>query len=308
VTGARPRLALLAAAAVGVQVGLATVASRFAIAETTPAALALMRYAIGAACLAPAALVLARTRFTGGDLAPIAILGIVQFGVLIALLNYGLQTIPAGRAALILATFPLLTMLFAAAIGHEHLTMRKSLGVLLTVAGVAVALAEKIAGAGPASADWRGEAAVLVAAAAGAVCSVLYRPYLRRYSALAVGTIAMLASVAALALPATLEGFLAHPPQFSSPAWAAIAFIGVSSGIGYFLWLWALANASPTRVTIFMSLSPLTAGLVGALLLGEPLSWYFATGLAAVIAGLWLGTRPEVTPGVHEAPCPPVIR
>lgn len=307
-TKSRPRLALLAAAAVGVQVGLATVASRFAIAETTPAALALMRYAIGAACLAPAALVLARTRFTGRDLAPIAILGIIQFGVLIALLNYGLQTIPAGRAALILATFPLLTMLFAAAIGHERLTMRKSLGVLLTIAGVAVALAEKIADAGPASADWRGEAAVLVAAAAGAVCSVLYRPYLRRYPALAVGTIAMVASVAALALPATLEGFFVHPPQFSSPAWAAIAFIGASSGIGYFLWLWALANASPTRVTIFMSLSPLTAGLVGALLLGEPLSWYFATGLAAVIPGLWLGTRPEATSGDHDASRPPVVR
>jgi drug/metabolite transporter (DMT)-like permease len=40
-----------------------------------------------------------------------------------------------------------------------------------------------------------------------------------------------------------------------------------------------------------MGLSPVTASLLGAGLLGEPLSWHFAAGLAAVAGGLWLGTR-----------------
>ncbi len=284
----RANLALLAAAAVGIQVGAATVASRFAIAETTPAALALMRYIVGFACLAPIALTAARVRFARRDVLPIALLGIIQFGVLIALLNYGLQTIPAGRAALILATFPLLTMIFGALLGRETLTAAKTLGVLATIAGVGIALAEKLGGG---QATWHGELAVLGAAASGAICSVLYRPYLQRYPALTVSAAAMLASVAALAPPAYLEGLFVQPPQFSALAWAAIAFIGVSSGIGYFLWLWALSNATPTRVTIFMSLSPLTAGLLGAMLLGEPLSWHFVAGCAAVVIGLWLGTR-----------------
>jgi len=285
----RSRLALLAAAAVGVQVGAATVASRYAIAETTPAALALMRYVVGFACLAPIAFAGARVRLAARDVAPIALLGIIQFGVPIALLNYGLQTLPAGRAALILATFPLLTMVFASLLGHEALTLRKTIGVLATIAGVGLALSEKMAGGGDAT--WIGEAAVLGAAAAGAICSVLYRPYLQRYPALAVSALAMLASVAALAVPAYFEGLFMHVPQFSGLVWGAIVFIGLSSGAGYFLWLWALANTTPTRVTIFMSLSPLTAGLLGAALLGEPLSWHFTAGLAAVAAGLWLGTR-----------------
>ena len=46
-------LALLAAAATGVQVGAAIVASRFAVAEVPPLTLAMLRYAIGFACLAP---------------------------------------------------------------------------------------------------------------------------------------------------------------------------------------------------------------------------------------------------------------
>ena len=49
----------------------------------------------------------ARVRFARADILPIAALGIGQFGILIALLNYGLRTVPAGRGALIFASFPL---------------------------------------------------------------------------------------------------------------------------------------------------------------------------------------------------------
>lgn len=287
-SGDRTALALVAAAAVGVQVGAATVASRFAIAETTPAALALMRYMIGFACLAPFALGAGGFHFAKRDLAPVAILGIIQFGVLIALLNFGLQTVPAGRAALLLATFPLITMIFAALLGREALTLRRSTGVLMTILGVGLALGDKLGGGAIA---WRGDVAILGAATAGALCSVLYRPYLQRYSSLSVGTLAMLASVLALVPAAAHEGFFSDWPSFSTPTLAAIVFIGISSGVFYFLWLWALAHASPTRVTIFQGLSPLTATLLGVTLLGEPLTANFAAGLAAVAAGLWLGTR-----------------
>jgi len=290
--GARsdPPLALLAAAATGVQVGAAIVATRFVIAETTPAALALMRYAIGVLCLVPALLAAPRVRFARRDVLPIALLGIFQFGVLIALLNYGMRFVPSGRAALVSATFPLLTMLFAAAIGRERLDTAKTIGVLLTVAGVGVVLGDRVLAGGGAT-DWRGEIAVLASAAVGAVCSVLYRPYLVRYPALPVGALAMLASAIALALGAAAEGFFAAPPKITVRGWAAIVFIGVSSGIGYFLWLWALGRASPTRVTVFLALSPVTAALLGAWLLGEPVSATFIAGLACVAAGLWAATR-----------------
>jgi drug/metabolite transporter (DMT)-like permease len=94
----RARLAALAAAATGVQVGAATVASRFALGEIDPASLAMLRYAIGFLCLVPALIAAPRASFARRDLAPIAVLGIVQFGVLIWLLNYGLRFIPSGRA------------------------------------------------------------------------------------------------------------------------------------------------------------------------------------------------------------------
>ena len=48
---------------------------------------------------------------------------------------------------------------------------------------------------------------------------------------------------------------------------------------------------SATRVTIFLSLSPITAAILGVLLLGEDFTWAMGLGLAAVVAGIWIATR-----------------
>src|SRR5207237_3425701 len=122
---------------------------------------------------------------------------------------------------------------------------------------------------------------------------VLYRPYLHRYSTVPVSAFAMLAAVLFLALVSACQGFFAAPPSVTGPGWGAIVFIGVSSGVGYFLWLYALTHASPTRVTVFLALSPLTASALGALLLGEQVTWGLWIGLIATVAGLWLAHTPR---------------
>ena len=137
-----------------------------------------------------------------------------------------------------------------------------------------------------------GEGAVLAAALCGALCSVLYRPYLQRHPALPVGAVAMLASVAALAVAAGVaEGFFQAPPHLTPGGWLAVVFIGASSGVGYVLWLWALGHASPTRVTVFLALSPVTALVLGAMLLGEPAGVNLVAGVLLLGAGLWVATR-----------------
>jgi drug/metabolite transporter (DMT)-like permease len=276
--------ALLAAAATGVQVGAAITATRYVAADISPASLAFLRYAIGVACLIPAVALAPRVRFARRDIVPIAALGIGQFGVLIALLNYGLRTVPAGRGALIFASFPLITLVVAALLGHERVTLRKIAGILATLAGVALALGDKIFGTG----SLTGEIAILASAATGAICSVLYRPYLRRYPTLPVSAFAMAAAAAALLVPAALDDLFVAPVHLGVSAWAAIVFIGLSSGSFYVLWLWALKTIPATRVTVFLSLSPITAALLGVTLLGEPVTAAMIAGVACVAAGLWI--------------------
>jgi drug/metabolite transporter (DMT)-like permease len=283
-----PALPVLAAATNGLLIGAAMVASRFALEQMPPATLALLRYSVGALCLLPPLLMIRRMRFERRDLVPVALLGIVQFGILVALLNWGLQRMPSARAALIFATFPLLTMLLAAAMRLERLTLEKTSGVLLTFAGVALALGDKVLGA---EAGWWGEAAVFASALCGAICSVLYRPYVRKYPTLQVSWFAMVASVLFLALLAANERFFDHWPRFDVAGWGAVLFVGMASAAAYFLWLWALAHTSPTRVTVFVSLSPPTAAVLGWALLGEPLSPLFLAAVACLAGGLWLAHR-----------------
>jgi drug/metabolite transporter (DMT)-like permease len=267
------------------------VSTRVVVHEIGPASLALLRYAIGVCCLLPPVLVTRRWRIETPDVLPIALLGILQFGILIALLNYALRFIPAARGALIFATVPLLTMVLAAALGRERLTGAKAAGVLLTIAGVAATLGEAaLQHRGDANA-WLGALAAFGSAGCGAVASVLYRPYLRRYPTLPVSALAMLASVGFLALLATREGFFSARLAFTVSGWTAVGFIGLASGVGYYLWLWALNNTTPTRVTVFLALSPITAAVLGAVMLGELLSAGAVFGLASVTLGLLIAHR-----------------
>jgi drug/metabolite transporter (DMT)-like permease len=280
-----------AAAATGILVGSAMVATRFVIHQTAPASLALLRYSIGFCCLLPPVLLSRRVRFERRDLLPIGLLGITQFGILIALLNYALQFIPSARAALIFATMPLLTMMLGTVLRYERLTIAKTLGVLLTIVGVGLALGEKALQRGGMTHEWVGELAVFASALSGAICSVLYRPYLQKYPTLPVSAFAMLASVGFLAVLAAGEGFFSSLPRFTVDGWLAVIFIGVSSGVGYYLWLWALNHTTPTKVTVFLALSPITAAGLGALLLEETITMMSFLGLACVVLGLWFAHR-----------------
>ncbi len=288
------RWAPWAAAAVGVQVGAAIVATRVVVDQLGPATLAALRYAIGLASLLPfvwhatrreAATGAATPRIRASELPRIVLLGIGQFGLLIALLNIGLKSVPAAKGALLFASFPLLTLIVATLLGHERLGWRQCLGVGLTLAAVALALGPQ---AWAAHGTLTGELAILASALCGAVCSVLYRPVLRRHAALPVSAIAMAAAVVVLGLCAPFETAAARLPEVDARGWAAIVFIGASSGVGYFLWLWALRHAAASRVTLFLSLSPLTAMALGVLLLGEPLQTSLVLALVLVVAGLWV--------------------
>ena len=101
----------------------------------------------------------------------------------------------------------------------------------------------------------------------------------------------MLAAVVALAGLAAGEGLFVAVPHFTVGEGAAIVFIGVSSGVGFFFWVYALGNAPPTLVAMFLSLSPVTASMGGSLALGEELPLAAVLGLAAVLLGLWVALR-----------------
>lgn len=271
------------AALTGVQVGLAMVATRALEGQVGPFTLGFLRYVIGCLVLLPFFLRLRTPRIAVRDRWPVLALGVVQFGVLIALLNAGLERLPAATSAVLFATFPLITILLGAVLGTERLSLGRLGGAALSVAGVAICL-----GGTTMPGDPLGAVLVLGAALSGALCATFYRPYLQRYPTLQIGMVAMLAAVVTLLPLSLVEASPDALAALPAGSWWLILLIGLSSGAGYVLWLTALKHAAASEATILMGLSPVTALLLGWLWLSEPLTAGFTMGLALVLSGVAL--------------------
>lgn len=282
------RIGTLAAAFTGIQVGGAMLATRALGDSLGPATLALARYAVALAVLAVPFLILRRSVIPLRDLVLIMVIGAGQFGLLVALLNFGLQRVPAAPAALTFAAMPALALAVAVLAGAEAMGPRKMIALVLVTAGVALALGPAAVG----GADPLGLAAILGAALTGAVTAVAARPVLRRYPTLQVGTLAMVAAVASLGPLALAEAPTASVAALSGHQVALVLGIGLSSGAGYILWLTALRYLEPARASLFLGLSPVLAVLAAPAVLGEPATPSVWGGLSLVLGGLVAAVPP----------------
>jgi len=284
-------LALVAAALVGVQVGSTMVASDVIVSDVGTGFLAFLRYAIAVIVLLPFVRVKQLRAVAPRDLLPIAILGTAQFGALIALLNTALLYTDPARVTLVFSTLPLFTMIAESVIKRAWPDPIAAIAIALTLAGI-VCMIGVDAFAGSVNArDGIGLGAVFLATLCGAVSAVFYRPYLDRYGALPISVLAMGASLIPLGLLALIEGTGVSPASWPVLAFWLIAFLGLASGIGYYLLLFALSRADPSSVTAFFALAPITAAVLSVWLLATPLAPGVYPAILLVSAGLFVLSR-----------------
>ncbi|WP_370103276.1 EamA family transporter [Bradyrhizobium yuanmingense] len=87
------------------------------------------------------------------------------------------------------------------------------------------------------------------------------------------------------------EGQLAPLEHFTAAQWVAGVYLGIGGGaLAFILWVMALARATPTRVANTMTVNPIAAALLAALLIGEPITANLLAGLVAVFAGIGIAT------------------
>jgi drug/metabolite transporter (DMT)-like permease len=244
--------------------GSAAAVTRYLVAGADPIALAILRWGIGFLCVLPTALLLKVRWPDGKDWPAVMLLGLCFFGLFFVLYNIAIGYTTAARASLALATLPLHTMVVAALLGLEPLTLRKTAGVGVAVLGVMAALAAGLSAAPPGA--WRGELIMTVAVLCMAFYNVWSRRFIRRSSALGFLTVGMGTGAAALILVGWLTGSIAALQSFGSSQWIAGVYLGVGGGAAAFvLWVLALERATP-----------ITSNLV--------------VGLVAVFAGIWVAT------------------
>lgn len=269
--------------------GTAAAVTRYLVSDADALTLAILRWAIGFLCVLPAALAL-RVRWPRGrDWLGVAGLGLGFFGLFFILYNLAISYTTAARASLALSTLPLQTMLAGALLGVEPLTLRKSAGVVIALAGVVAALASGLADAPPGA--WRGELIMAGAVLCMAFYNVWSRPFIARSSALGFLTVGMGSGAAALVLIGLATNRLSVLAGFGAPQWIAAAYLGVGGGaLAFILWVLALQRTTPTRVASTMTVNPIAAALLANALVGEPVTRNLVIGLVAVFAGIWIAT------------------
>ena len=253
---------LLALAAIW---GSSFMLTKVALRDLDPATLILLRLGFGALALG------ARRALTGGRFAalrpfvwPLALLGLVNTALPFFLIAWGQQHIDSGLAAILNASAPLFTALFAVSVDHtQRVTGLRLVGVVVGFVGVVL-----LVGFEPAAArrPVAGALAVVVASA----CYALGGLYAGRRLA---GLPSPLVAFGTLVW-ATLFALPVGVAQASVPGWEgllSVLFLGVAAtGVAYLLYFGLIAGAGASRAILVTYLVPALALVYGAVFLDEP--------------------------------------
>ncbi len=229
----------------------------------------------------------------------------------VLLYNYfffaGLSHIGAGRAALIVACVPSTVALYSALFLRAPLTALKSLGIALSLSGVAVILSHGDVPALLSQGVGTGEAFILCCVVLWAAYSLGGASVMRKVSALSAVTWSCILGTALLLPPALGAGMLRQAAEAGWLVWGNLLYLGVAAtGLAYTWYYDGILAIGASRASIFINLVPVFAAVLSAALLGESLDLSVILGGAMVITGVTLANRPAKARA--EAPQPPEAR
>ena len=264
-----------------------------------PIAYGVLRF--GSAALVFAAIAWWRERSFALRRRDLAVLtGAALIGIFINQLSfvYAIKLTTATTVALLFGTLPVLTGLFAWALGVERFDSRFWVAATLAFGGAAlVALGS---GGGLSGQLW-GDLLGLVASATWAWYTVAVSPLLHRYSTLRVSTVAFTIGT----IPLLFVGLpqLARQDYDLPPAiWLLLAFAVVGPlVIANLLWFGGISRVGPSRAAVFANAQPFLAAVFSLLILSEPLGRLqvvggFLIACAILISRIPTRARAEVVP------------
>jgi drug/metabolite transporter (DMT)-like permease len=253
--------------------------------EVPPFTLVLARVGIAALMLVPLVFILGlRLPSSAADWLPFIVQAVINNVIPFTLMVYGQQRIASSLAAVLNATTPLFTLIVARLFAGEALTASKVIGVLLGVAGVGVLM-------GPAAVTANTSSVIGMLCILGGTLSyafsALWMRRLRHIPPL-VSSAAQLTCSTVLLLPiAVLFDRFWLLPVPSGPAMLAVLALAVfSTALAYIVFFRISASAGPSNVMLVTLLIPVTATLLGVLLLGEALTLHQVAGALIIASGL----------------------
>ena len=272
--------------------------------ELPPLTLVLLRVVLGALILLP----LLRARkieFPRGlaGWAPFAAMGLFNNALPFSLIVFGQTYISSGLASILNATTPLFAVVVMAMAGEERLQARRVAGVVVGLIGVAILRGDAL---GFESRQGIGILLCLAGAFSYGIAALVGRRLPQRVPPLGTATFQMMASSVMMAVVA---GAAERPWLLPMPhltTWLAVlGLAALSTALAYIVFFQILQRSGATNVMLVTLLLPVTAMLLGCLVLGEPVAPREVIGALVIASALllidgrvltWFSRAPASTP------------
>jgi len=241
------------------------------------------------------------------------IMGLLNNAIPFTLIVWGQTHITSGLAAILNASTPLFTVILAGSLlADERTTPMKLIGVILGFAGVLLMIGPSTLGG--LGADLLAQIAVLGAAMSYAFAGVFGRQFKAMGIDPVVTATGQITASAIIMAPIAL--YIDRPLSLDIPAMAPVAAIIclaiLSTAVAYILYFRILASAGATNLLLVTFLVPVSAILLGSLVLGESLEpihflgmALIGLGLSAIDGRLWrLGKRIPESPAAKGVSTP----
>ncbi|GAA4535803.1 DMT family transporter [Nonomuraea ferruginea] len=212
-----------------------------------------------------------------------AVLGTLNMGAFFALVYLAAQTLPTSVASTIMATSPMVMMLFAWAALSERPRVAHLAGACVGIAGVGLMLLEDMGAAG-----LTGILASVSAMTMSSLGYVLAKRWSGDVDVFSLTSWQLIAGGAALVpVAVAVEG---APPSLDGPALLGFGYVTViATALAFAAWFAGLRHLSAGTVGLIGLLNPVTGVLLGTVLAGETLTGRQVFGLVLVFLGILLG-------------------
>lgn len=226
------------------------------------------------------------------DILPLILLGLTGVFIYNILFFSGLKTVPAGRAALIIAGTPTFIALGSALIFKEKFTFKKMSGFLLALTGVATIIGDGNPITIITQGASYGDLCIVGCVLSWAAYSLIGKPVTKRISPIESVYWSCLFGAIMLLGPALYHGLISDIITASLIDYGCIIYLALLGTVFGFSWYFeAIREIGPSKTGIFINLVPVTAIILGSIVLDEKIGIYLLIGGLLTISGVWITNK-----------------
>lgn len=268
------------------------VVSKVVLEVIPPFALLSIRLALGALLFGGILAASGQLRLDAGQLRKALGVGVIGFGISLGLQFVGTRLSTASNASLVTSASPAFMLLFAAWLLRERVTARRFSALILATLGVVAVVDPSTITLSPHV--FIGNLALLGAAIAWALYSVLVKSVGERATILQVGFYTFLGGLVVAVPAAWLEARVEAIGSLNIPTVLGVLYLGwISTALAVYLWTQSLAMLDAGAVSLLFFAQPVVGIALGSWLLGEQLGLEFWVGAGLIGAGLILAVMEQ---------------